>query len=164
MGDIGQVGPPTREARDTPRTTYTPPNGVSFMIAGHAFRIVREPARAEDQEAWNAANRSRVGSMMVDGKRHVIVPEEVADRHTTDDARDPFDLLTQRELQIVTLVAAGRANKEIARRLHISEWTVSTHLRRIFAKLGVDSRAAMVFRCADVLERLSGLVARESDD
>ncbi|HUM91481.1 MAG TPA: LuxR C-terminal-related transcriptional regulator [Candidatus Competibacter sp.] len=46
----------------------------------------------------------------------------------------------------------GRLNKQIADRLHISEWTVSTHLRRIFAKLGVRSRAAMVYRCAPLIE------------
>ena len=51
----------------------------------------------------------------------------------------------------------GRLNKQIAdklhiSKLHISEWTVSTHLRRIFAKLGVRSRAAMVYRCAPLVE------------
>lgn len=60
-------------------------------------------------------------------------------------------LLTARELQIATLVAIGNGNKKIADRLNISAWTVSTHLRRIFVKLGVDSRAAMVYRCADLL-------------
>lgn len=58
------------------------------------------------------------------------------------------ELLTARELQIVQLIAQGHANKQVARRLHISEWTVSTHVRRVFAKLSVDSRAAMVYRCA----------------
>ena len=37
--------------------------------------------------------------------------------------------------------------------LRISEWTVSTHLRRIFAKVGVDNRAAMVCRCLPLIER-----------
>lgn len=60
-------------------------------------------------------------------------------------------LLTARELQIATLVAIGNGNKKIASQLSISAWTVSTHLRRIFVKLGVDSRAAMVYRCADLL-------------
>jgi len=59
---------------------------------------------------------------------------------------------TERELRIATLVAMGRLNKQIADQLHISEWTVSTHLRRIFAKLGVRSRAAMVYRCAPLIE------------
>jgi len=61
------------------------------------------------------------------------------------------NLLTARELQIATLVAIGNGNKKIASQLSISAWTVSTHLRRIFVKLGVDSRAAMVYRCADLL-------------
>ena len=56
--------------------------------------------------------------------------------------------LTGRELEIAILVAQGLATKNIAYRLQISEWTVSTYLRRIFAKLNVDSRAAMVYRCA----------------
>jgi len=42
------------------------------------------------------------------------------------------------------MVARGYPNKTIASVLDISAWTVSTHLRRIFAKLGVSSRAAMV--------------------
>jgi DNA-binding CsgD family transcriptional regulator len=44
------------------------------------------------------------------------------------------------------MVGAGYPNKTIAARLGISSWTVSTHLRRIFAKLGVTSRTAMVTR------------------
>jgi DNA-binding CsgD family transcriptional regulator len=68
------------------------------------------------------------------------------------------DLLTERELEIATLVALGRPNKQIADKLHISEWTVSTHLRRIFAKLRVRSRAAMVYRCVALLGPAGGSV------
>jgi DNA-binding NarL/FixJ family response regulator len=52
-------------------------------------------------------------------------------------------LLTARELQIVALVAEGSMNNQIASRLGISEWIVSTHLRRIFSKLAVDSPQAV---------------------
>jgi DNA-binding CsgD family transcriptional regulator len=52
--------------------------------------------------------------------------------------------LSPRELQIARLVAGGATNQAIARTLDISTWTVSTHLRRIFAKLGVCTRAEMV--------------------
>ena len=48
------------------------------------------------------------------------------------------------------MVAQGRQNKVIAAVLNISSWTVCTHLRRIFAKLGVTSRAAMVAKVADI--------------
>ncbi len=51
------------------------------------------------------------------------------------------------------LVALGKANKQIARQLHISEWTVASYIRRIFNKLGVDSRAAMVYYCASLIQR-----------
>jgi DNA-binding CsgD family transcriptional regulator len=50
--------------------------------------------------------------------------------------------LTQRELQVLRLVAQGRSNREIAAALVISEHTVARHLQNIFAKLGVSSRTA----------------------
>lgn len=52
--------------------------------------------------------------------------------------------LSPREQEVARMVARGYPNKTIAAVLDISCWTVNTHLRRIFAKLGVRSRAAMV--------------------
>lgn len=60
-------------------------------------------------------------------------------------------VLTARELQITTLVALGCPNKQVADKLHISEWTVATYMRRICAKLGVHTRAAMTYRCASLI-------------
>jgi DNA-binding CsgD family transcriptional regulator len=54
--------------------------------------------------------------------------------------------LSPREQEIARMVARGYPNKTIASVLDISSWTVGTHLRRIFAKLRVSSRAAMVAR------------------
>jgi len=51
-------------------------------------------------------------------------------------------------LQIAILVSQGRVNKQIACQLKLSEWTVSGYLRRIYDKLGVRTRAAMVARIA----------------
>lgn len=76
----------------------------------------------------------------------VLLSEEVA-----PGSRDSADVLTPRELQIARLVARGCQNKQIAFELKISEWTVATHVRRILDKLAVDNRAAMVFRCSDIL-------------
>ena len=54
------------------------------------------------------------------------------------------ELLSQRELEVLGLVAAGTTNREAAARLFISEATVKTHLLHIYAKLGVTDRAAAV--------------------
>lgn len=61
-------------------------------------------------------------------------------------------LLTPREQEIICLIAVGLANKQIARRLDISTWTVSAHLRRIFIKLKVDTRAAVVYQCSKLIQ------------
>ncbi len=54
------------------------------------------------------------------------------------------EALSPRELEILQAVARGLSNKEIGRRLYVSEATVKTHLLRIFDKLGVDDRTAAV--------------------
>jgi DNA-binding CsgD family transcriptional regulator len=56
--------------------------------------------------------------------------------------------LNPRELEITRRVAKGESNQAIAGALRVSRWTVATHLRRISAKLGVTSRAAMVAEMA----------------
>jgi ATP/maltotriose-dependent transcriptional regulator MalT len=52
--------------------------------------------------------------------------------------------LSQRELEVMALVAAGNTNRESAAKLFISEATVKSHLLNIYAKLGVGDRAAAV--------------------
>jgi DNA-binding CsgD family transcriptional regulator len=51
--------------------------------------------------------------------------------------------LSPRELEVATLVAAGKRNREVAAALFLSEKTVESHLARIYDKLGVRSRAAL---------------------
>jgi DNA-binding CsgD family transcriptional regulator len=75
----------------------------------------------------------------VDGVRCALTPVQPT----------PADGLSPREREIACMVARGYTNKMIASVLDISLWTVSTHLRRIFAKLGVSTRAAMVALVVD---------------
>ena len=67
---------------------------------------------------------------------------------------EPAVSLSPREQEIARLVAKGLPNKAIAAVLEISPWTVATHLRRVFGKLAVSSRAEMVARVLkeDLLE------------
>ena len=74
----------------------------------------------------------------IDGARYLLV--------RLPEARPLLISLSPREQEIVRMVAKGYPNKTIAGVLNISAWTVCTHLRRTFAKLGVTSRAAMVAR------------------
>jgi DNA-binding NarL/FixJ family response regulator len=55
-------------------------------------------------------------------------------------APDPLAGLSEREREVLTLVAKGYANKEIARRLEISEKTVKGHLTKVFRQIGVTDR------------------------
>ena len=57
-------------------------------------------------------------------------------------------MLSPREKEIIRLVAIGYPNKTIAGVLDISPWTVATHVRRIFSKIGVHGRAAMIAKLA----------------
>jgi DNA-binding CsgD family transcriptional regulator len=74
-------------------------------------------------------------------------------------AEDPFEPnarardalgITDRELDVLGLMAAGRSNKEIARQLDLSPNTVKTHATRLFGKLGAGRRTAAVRAARDL--------------
>jgi DNA-binding CsgD family transcriptional regulator len=90
----------------------------------------------------------------VDGERYLLVRMPKV-------GQNGFQL-SPREQEIVRMVAKGHPNKVIADVLNISPWTVCTHLRRIFAKMGVTSRAAMVARISGIVNSLSNAKPRIS--
>ncbi|MDY7231334.1 helix-turn-helix domain-containing protein [Hyalangium rubrum] len=94
-----------------------------------------------------APGSAPVGELIIDGQRYHLVPAPFEEPTPTAVPLPDARVLTARELQIVACVAAGQVNKQIAAELKISTWTVAAHLRRIFSKLGVETRAAMVSRC-----------------
>ena len=65
-----------------------------------------------------------------------------------DRMRSPGQALSAREIDVLTHVAAGRSNQQIARELFISEATVKSHLVHIFTKLDVESRTAATAKAA----------------
>jgi DNA-binding NarL/FixJ family response regulator len=73
-----------------------------------------------------------------------VLSPSIASR-VMDQVRQPVkETVSQREMEILQLVAAGSTNREVAERLFISEATVKTHLLHVYAKLGVNDRAAAV--------------------
>ncbi len=138
----------------------TSPNIVgSFRIKNHHYLVIHLEDIKEKLENFTNVSLNyftffeqnqgvEVGHFEAHGQHFAIVE---ADNQQSNTESNIADILTDRELQVVKLVAHGHPNKQIASKLKISEWTVSTHIRRVFAKLGVDSRAAMVYQCAFLL-------------
>ena len=62
---------------------------------------------------------------------------------------EAFPELTEREREILALVAQHQTNPEIARRLHLSQKTVRNHVSNIFAKLQVADRAQAIIRARE---------------
>ncbi|WP_040160547.1 response regulator [Nigerium massiliense] len=75
--------------------------------------------------------------------RPVYAPS-VAGRLAARIGGEPGTSLTERERDVVALLAVGMTNRQIAKRLFLSEATVKTHLVHVFDKLGVDNRTAAV--------------------
>ncbi len=105
------------------------------LQAGAAGYLVKDAAPEELAVAIRAARR---GEIHIDG---ALARRMMASlRPAPAPAAGPFDELSERELEILQLIADGHANKEIARRLVLSERTVRTHVSHILAKLGLTSR------------------------
>ena len=81
------------------------------------------------------------GSLFAASATRRLVQEFARSRPTTDPA---LDLLTDRETEVLRLVARGLSNAEIAEELVVSENTVKTHVARMLAKLGLRDRVQAV--------------------
>lgn len=112
------------------------PISVSAAVRRLVELVTTDNSRESmDSDAANSSEEILVDTE-VDGARYLLVRMPRFNRGRVQ--------LSPREQEIVRMVAKGHPNKVIADVLNISSWTVCTHLRRIFAKLGVGSRAAMV--------------------
>lgn len=121
-----------------PTSALDPANKV---ISGLVEQLIQEVLAAKhlfNTKAITSNGKKLLLDIERDGIRCMVFskPQEPSSEH--------MSALSPRELEIVRMVAKGLPNKVIADVLEISSWTVCTHLRRIFAKVGVHSRAAMV--------------------
>ncbi len=73
-----------------------------------------------------------------------VLSPAVASRLMGQVRKPARDDLSRRELDVLRLVADGSPNREVARKLFISEATVKTHLLHLYDKLGVRDRASAV--------------------
>lgn len=167
-------GLPRRSAPWAPSVLFVSSGAADGVKAVNAFRCVHPGTsvgvlaltdRDEEFLAWASAGISgylepdtsldgivSAIARLADGK--VVYPERLS-RLLLQFARRPTHIgpaalaeLTQRELEVIELLADGHANKQIARRLTISDATVKNHVHSILEKLRVRSRgqAAAYFR------------------
>ena len=105
--------------------------------------ILKDSAR---QTLMQAIHTVCGGQVWVDPRMATALVEELSHLGPESATAAPRDEngLTERELEIVRLVASGYKNKEVGNTLTISERTVKTHLTNIFQKLGVRDRVGLV--------------------
>ena len=135
--------------RDTPGTRCLV--FAAFATDDRIFSAVRAGARgyvlkgAPSERLFEAIRTVATGG--------VDLPPEVSDRVAAglDDVRR----LTERQVEVLRALAAGRTNREIAQRLGIAERTVKFHLSELFTRLDVTNRTAAV---AEAIER--GVIRR----
>lgn len=126
-----------------------------ITLGGRQFDVVLASGPATSSQAHDICR------FEIDGVQLAVRPDHAPDQ-AEDRSQDLAARLTARELQVAVLVAQGHATKNIAYQLQISEWTVGTYIRRLFAKLGCDSRAAMVYHCAPLIEANAHLLRSQS--
>jgi DNA-binding NarL/FixJ family response regulator len=90
---------------------------------------------------------------VVDGEA-VIDPDVVARLMTRARERDPLEQLSDREREVLALMAEGRSNSALCQLLSLSPKTIEAHVRSIFTKLGLESSAADHRRVLAVLAYL----------
>jgi DNA-binding NarL/FixJ family response regulator len=103
------------------------------LQAGATGYLLKDAAATEVAAATRAAHH---GEMHLDP----AVVRRLAESLRAPTREKPIEPLTEREREVLGLVAHGKANKEIARQLEISERTVRTHVSSILGKLGLVSR------------------------
>src|ERR1700677_3965134 len=143
LGELVRRGLPVRVLVLT--TFDTDSYVLPAIEAGATGYLLKDAPRAELLRAVRAAAEGQ-GVLSPAVATRLMTRVRTADRRGPGGRFPPVEaqLLSQRELKVLELVAAGTTNREIAVRLFISEATVKTHLLHVYAKLGVTDRAAAV--------------------
>jgi len=131
VGAIEEIHQMDTSARVIVLTTYDTDNEIYRAIkAGAKGYLLKDARREELLDCIRRVNRGET-----------CIPPSLVEKLASGLSGET---LTGRELDVMTLLARGKSNKEIGANLYISETTVKTHLRRIFTKLNVLSRTEAI--------------------
>ncbi|MQY08321.1 response regulator [Actinomadura macrotermitis] len=125
-------------------TTYADDESIFAALRAGARGYLTKDAGGEEIARVVAAVRG--GATQLDpAVQRRLVEAVTAGEHPARAARTGLpDGLTRREAEVLTLIARGRSNHEIARELFVTEATVKTHINNLFAKAGLRDRAQAV--------------------
>jgi DNA-binding NarL/FixJ family response regulator len=155
----------TTEGLDTARLLRRDHPGVGVLVlSAHiepdfALALIEESAQgvgyllkervADLAELTDAVRRVAMGGLVIDPS---VVAELVGRRRT----HNPLDALTDREREVLSVMAEGRSNQAICARLYLSPKTVEAYVRAVFTKLGLHQGADDNRRVLAVLAFLRG--------
>lgn len=136
---------------------------TSYHEDEHIFPAIRAGALSyvlkdiDPDELAEAVRLAHAGETVLNPRVAARMVKEMRDRH--GETINPFNELTERELEVLRQIASGRNNQEIAELLVISEKTVKSHITNILSKLHLSDRTQ-----AAVFAWQSGIVRRDSQD
>lgn len=123
-------------------TMYDDPEYLRQALSAGASGYVLK--RAADTELLSAIRAVYEGGTFLHPSHARLLLNGMLDRERTKGEKQPYDLLSEREREVVRLVAMGYTNQQIAERLYLSVKTVETYRSRAMEKLGLRSRAELV--------------------
>ena len=114
----------------------------SVLAAGASGYVLK---RSVDGDLLSAIRSVHNGGMFIDPSlAHILVEDVVAGKKDASSRMKAARLLSDRELEVLRLVAGGFSNKQIAARIFVSIKTVETYRARLMSKLGLRNRSDLV--------------------
>jgi DNA-binding NarL/FixJ family response regulator len=131
---------------------YVEPHYAMRLIADHPERI----GYLLKERVFDVANLIDALRRLADGET-VVDPTIVARLFARKRLDGPLDALTEREREVLALVAEGLSNRAIAARLFVTERTIEAHVKQIFLKLGLNTHPDSHRRVLAVLAYLRNM-------
>lgn len=143
MTALQEMARTCRETRVLVLTMHDDPAYLrSALAAGGSGYLLK---RAVDAELIAAIRAVHCGGIFVDPRlANILVQDVLTKRGTKAGATRPVNILSQRELQVLTLVARGYTSAEIAKQIFVSVKTVETYRSRVAEKLGLRARSDVI--------------------
>jgi two-component system, NarL family, nitrate/nitrite response regulator NarL len=110
---------------------------LKMLLAAGAYGVI--PKEAAPEILLHALRRVARGQRLLPS----VMSDHVGSREQAAIIEKPLTVLTDRERQIMGLVSEGLSNKEIGRRLNLTDGTIKVHLHNIFQKLEINNRTVL---------------------